>query len=293
MQLIKECDFDLIHVNTTYSYVGAVAALRTGIPFIWHLREFLEEDQGNTLWDRNIGNSLINKADRVIAISDSIYQKYSGTIDEHRLVKIYNGIDADRFYLPHKEILVDDIVSFIMVGGFQEHKGQEEFANACVKLKKSGYKNFSVSFIGEGDQKVKERVRKIITENGLKKSTSFLGYQHDVESFLKKTDIMFVCARSEAFGRTTVEAMLAGNLVIGTNTAGTKELIRDGETGFLYSLGNTDDLCEKMIYAITHREQSRKIASKGREYMFRNMTAEINADKIYNLYKEILDNGRE
>ncbi len=293
MQLIKECDFDLIHVNTTYSYVGAIAALRTGIPLVWHLREFLEEDQGNTLWDRNIGNSIINKADKVVAISDSIYQKYSGIIDEHRLVKIYNGIDADRFYLPHKEILVDDIVSFVMVGGFQEHKGQEEFANACVKLKKSGYNNFSVSFVGEGDQRVKERVREIITENGLKKCTSFLGYQHDVELFLKKTDIMFVCARSEAFGRTTVEAMLTGNLVIGANTAGTKELIRDGETGFLYSLGNTDDLCEKMIYAITHREQSRKIASNGREFMFRNMTAEINADKIYNLYKEILDNGRE
>ncbi len=292
IDLINKYDFDLVHINTTYSYVGAIAALRTGIPFVWHLREFLEEDQGNTLWDRNIGNSLINKADRVIAISDSIYQKYSGIIDEQRLVKIYNGIDADRFYLPDKEILLEKNVSFIMVGGFQKHKGQEEFADACVKLKKSGYNNFSVSFIGEGDQKVKERVRKIIEENGLKKFTSFFGYQHDVESFLKKTDILFVCARSEAFGRTTVEAMLAGNLVIGANTAGTKELIRDGETGFLYSLGNTDDLCEKMIYVINHREQSQRIASQGRAFMHNNMTAEINAEKVYNLYGEILNNGR-
>lgn len=284
---IKENNIDLVHINTTYSYVGAKAAIEMNIPFVWHLREFLEEDQGNTLWDRRKGNDLINKSNKIVAISDSIYSKYSSIFDKNKLVRIYNGIDANKFYNPNKEILKDQTITFIMVGGFEYYKGQIEFAEACSKLYNDGFNNFEILFVGTGKDEVKNKVKNILSSIDDDK-VKYLGYKKNVEDYYRKADISFTCSQSEAFGRTTVEAMLSGNLVIGADSAGTKELINDGETGILYSQGNSEDLYEKLKHSLLNIEKSKKIANNGRKYMYENMTAEKNADNIYKLYKEIL-----
>lgn len=287
-EFIKLNDVDLLHINTTYSYVGAKAALENSVPFVWHLREFLEEDQSNTLWDRKKGNELINRANNIIAISDSIYKKYENTFDKNRLVRIYNGIDANKFYKPDKSILNNEKIIFIMVGGFEYYKGQLEFAEACVKLYSNGYENFEVWFIGTGRKDVQNEVENIFSSANMT-NVRFIGYKSNVEDYYNKADISFTCAKSEAFGRTTVEAMLSGNLIIGADSAGTKELIDDGKTGFLYKHGDSTDLYEKMVFAIENIESSKEIAQNGRVYMFENMTSEKNADNIYDLYKSILN----
>ena len=286
-EFIKRNDFDIVHINTTYSYVGALAALECGVPFVWHLREFLEEDQSNTLWDRIEGNELIGEADRVITISDSLYQKYSGIIDEDRLVRIYNGIDAKKFYKPNRNLFSKDKIRFIMVGGFEYYKGQIEFAKACVKLYDNGFTNFEVSFVGKGKKAVREKVETIF-KNANMDNVHYLGYKEDVENYYGNADISFTCSKSEAFGRTTAEAMMSGNLVIGADSAGTRELIKDGKTGLLYTQGDVIDLASKMSYAVNNLEESKKIARAGSYFIADNMTSEINADNVYSLYKEIL-----
>jgi len=286
-QVIRENNIDIVHINTTYSYVGAKAALAEKVPFVWHLREFLEEDQSNTLWDRKEGNNLINQANNIIAISDSIYKKYENTFDKGKLVRIYNGIDAKKFYKPNREILNDKIIKFIMVGGFEYYKGQIEFAHACAKLYSSGFHDFEVSFVGTGRGDVRAEVEKIISDAGMD-NVKYLGYKKNVEDYFDKSDVSFTCAKSEALGRTTVEAMLSGNIVVGADSAGTKELISDNKTGILYKHGDSDDLYKKMLDVINDRDNSKKIAANGRKFMSENMTAEINADNIYSLYKKIL-----
>ncbi len=288
-EVINNNNFDIMHINTTYSYVGAEAAIKENLPFVWHLREFLEEDQSNTLWDREEGNKLINKANKIIAISDSIFKKYENIFDKGRLVRIYNGIDAKKFYKPERTIFDNDIIKFIMVGGFEYYKGQIEFAEACTKLYSSGFHNFEVSFVGTGRGDVKSEVEKIFSDAGMN-NVNYLGYKRNVEDYFAKSDVSFTCAKSEAFGRTTVEAMLSGNIVVGADSAGTKELINDGETGILYEHGNSQDLFEKMLLVVENIDNSKKIADNGRKFMSQNMTAEINADKIYSLYNEVIQN---
>ena len=45
--------------------------------------------------------------------------------------------------------------------------------------------------------------------------------------------------------------------------------------------GDINDLWEKILWAVNNLEKSKKIANNGRSFMFQNMTAEINADKVY------------
>ena len=143
-------------------------------------------------------------------------------------------------------------------------------------------------FIGddEGDGTVNEIIN-IFESNGME-NYKFLGHQTNVENFYEIADISFTCSEFEAFGRTTVEAMLSGDLVIGADSGATTELLSDNR-GLLYKLYDSDDLFEKIRYAIENPSVSRQIAKNGRKYMIENMNAEKNAEKIYNLYYEILN----
>ena len=288
-KFIRINEVDVVHINSSYSYIGAIASLKENIPFVWHIRELLEEDQSNTMWDRKKANELINKSNKVITISGTVNRKYSQFIDANRLTTIYDGVDVGKFYNPQKDIFNTSLVRLIFVGNIAIYKGILDFVESCILLNNSNFNDFEVLIVGAGDDQVIEDVKSRFSKANMSDCVRFLGYQKDVNVFLNESDIFCMCSKSEAFGRTTVEAMLSGNLVIGANTAGTKDLIDDGTTGILYEQGNAEDLCEKMLYAINNKSKSRKIAESGRKYMFENMSAERNADEIYNLYMEILN----
>lgn len=46
---IKSYDFDVIHINGIDNHVGAAIATALGIPYYWHIRQFLQEDLGKGL----------------------------------------------------------------------------------------------------------------------------------------------------------------------------------------------------------------------------------------------------
>ena len=287
--LIKNEKIDIVHLNTTYIYVPALAAIKSEIPFVWHLREFLEEDQHKRIWNRKYGYELISKADAVITISNSLYMKYSKLLPNSNLLKIYNGIDEDYYaFLPH-QILCKNIVHIVIVGTINESKGQIQAIEACKILVENGFNNFELVIVGEMTKyavSLREKTRKLGVDNYIK----FVGLQRNTVSFYKKADIALVCSRFEAFGRVTVEAMMGGCLVIGANSGGTVELIDDQKTGLLYESGDARSLAQKLEYAIKNRDEAKIIAENGQKYMLRNMTARINAEKVYKLYKKILEN---
>ena len=72
VKLIQVYKPDIVHINTSYSYVAAEAANLCNVPVVWHLREFLEEDQSRRFVDRRYANKLISHSDRVITISEAL-----------------------------------------------------------------------------------------------------------------------------------------------------------------------------------------------------------------------------
>lgn len=292
LKCINECvniarneKIDLIHINTLWSYVGAETAKKCKLPYVWHIREFLEEDQNAMIWNKEKGYKLISNADQVICISESVKKKYSGLLNTRRIRTIYNGIDSS-FYSGRENLLLEDKMTFLIVGSVNENKGQDQIVKACVKLLKSGFDQFKLYIVGKSGNNFQEKLQTMIP-NEFNDRFSFEGVRGNVKDYFESADITFVCSKAEAFGRVTVEAMLSGSLVIGSNTGGTAELIKDNETGYLYEYGNVDELADKILYVQNNREKARQVAAAGREYMMENMTAEANAKNVNSVYREL------
>lgn len=86
-------------------------------------------------------------------------------------------------------------------------------------------------------------------ENGHR--VKFLGHRNDVGRILNASDGFILSSLSEAMPMSILEAIKAKLLVIATYVGGIPEIIREGETGFLFEPGSKDDLAEKIILALT------------------------------------------
>ena len=62
-RLIKQEKIEVVHVNSLWGYVGAVAARRTNTPYVWHMRELLEQQQQIQLRWKKYGQKLIGDAE--------------------------------------------------------------------------------------------------------------------------------------------------------------------------------------------------------------------------------------
>ena len=284
---------DIIHINTSYSYVGAVAGKLCKRQVVWHIREFLEEDQGREIWDKKKGYALINKSEKIIVISNAIFEKYKNIFDIKKIRIILNGIDEHQFYMPEHHILKNNHVKIAIVGTISRYKGQLCAVEAIDILVKKGIENLILYVIGKGNKDSEEELIDLIKQRNLEKFIVLTGYQRNVADWLKNTDIILTCSKAEAFGRTTVEAMFAGCLIIGAEAGGTRELIKENETGLFFQEGNAADLSRKLESVLKNKKRMAQVAQNGQNYMLKNMTASMNAKKIYEEYFQIVKNANE
>lgn len=112
-----------------------------------------------------------------------------------------------------------------------------------------------------------------------------LHYVSDLRKLRKQCDIGLTCSKNEAFGRVTIENQLAGLLVIGANTGGTTEIIKDNETGLLYKEGDYMDLADKIEYAIINKNTMRNIANHGKDNAIDQFSIERVVDQLIGIYE--------
>lgn len=288
--ILKRNKIDIIHINAVTASNAYLAARLSRTPIVWHIREFLEEDLNRTFRNRKKAISRLNKSDCVIAVSDSVKNKYENILDNDNLIRIYNGVDPT-LYLDFKNELFEKNSNIVLtlVGRVVPQKGHKEVIYALDKIPERYRKTIKVRFVGanENDSFLFE-LKKLVENLALEEHIEFIGYRADIHNIWAETDIALVTSKAEAFGRVTIEAMLAGALVIGADTEGTAELISN-KYGLLYKQGNYQSLAEKIRYAIDNQEEMKKIASSSKNYALENFTAKKNSDNIYRVYKDLLN----
>lgn len=275
----------LVHNNSSYTYVGAAAAKKQNIPFIWHIRENIYE-QGFAFVNYEKSMDFINQSAKIFAVSKFISKCYQ-KLEDDKIQICYDGVKIEDYYNEKKQLLKKEKILITQIGSIAPVKNQRELIEMAFILKKKKV-NFEIRIVGNGDEYYIEELKRAIKEYCLEKEIIFVGRRDNVRLFYQESDIIAVCSKAEAFGRTTVEAQLAGCLIIGADIGATSELIEDGKTGFLYKAGDAQDFAEKVIYALNKKEISEKVAANGQRYAYGFYTKERNAKEIIDLYKEIL-----
>ena len=288
-RIIKNYRIDIVHINTLTTYIGAVAAKASKVPYVWHIREFMEEDLESEFCDRSYSIKLLNNSSAVLCISKAIFNKYSKILDNNILNLVYDGVNQNTFHLSRQEIFNDTDINILMLGRFVKTKGQYDLVRAINILNLKGIINIKCKIIGQyADAEYVNLISSYIDANSLREIISLHDYVSSPELLLNKADILCVCSVAEAFGLVTVEGMMSGCLVMGADSGCTAELVDNYKNGILYKCGDYVDLARMIYWVIAHKCEAKKIASQGCTDSIQKYSLEQNINNIIRIYNIIL-----
>lgn len=232
-------------------------------------------------------------ADKFIAISPNVENYLTGVakISKHKVKTITNGVEiprqvsAEEVYnlKKHLQITEKDFVIGSVGRLFNGHKKITDIVEAIFLLRNP---NLRLLIVGDGpdEQLVREKVR----EKGLEGQVIFVGYQFDTAPYYQLMDIFCIVSQREGFGLVAAEAMLHQLPVVASNVGGLKDVVIDGETGFLVPTGLPNKVAEKIQILIGDHKLRKLMGQKGRLRALEKFTALRYCKEVEELYLELL-----
>jgi alpha-maltose-1-phosphate synthase len=247
-------DADVVHCHTWYSHFGGILAkLNYHVPMVLTvhslepLRPWKREQLGYgydcSTW---LEKTATEMADAVVAVSEGtkadILRLFD--VDPARIRIIYNGIDPEEYY-PRKSVDllpkngIDPDKPFILfVGRIARQKGIIHLVNA-IKYLDPGFQVVLCAGAPDTPEIAGEMKRAVTEAQSKREGVIWIDKMvtKDVVYELYSHAAVFVCPSIyEPFGIINLEAMACETAVVASAVGGIKEVVVDGETGFLVPL---------------------------------------------------------
>ena len=281
-RVIRKINPDIIHTISGITHEGYKVAKINNIPHVWHIREYLTLDFKKRLFPSQEAVNRMYGDSYTICISRDL-QRYFRLDNNPKSKVIYNPV----YSITQIEGTIEEKKNYFLISSrISIEKGIELIADAFVEYV-AQHKGFVLYIAGYGPSQyvdyLKEKYKKSIQDGNI----FFLGYVRDVRNLMKEARALFVGSNNEGFGRMTAEANMMGCPVIGRNSAGTKEILKLTNGGFLFDthvqlVENISKICKMSQEEI---KQMMKPAQKKAIELFNN---ESSAEKVYEFYKEIV-----
>jgi len=253
---IKEHNIDIVHTHSSKAGIlGRLAARLARARFIIHtIHGWSFNDYQPALcriffiW---LERFTARFTDKLIVVSN--YDKQSGLRnrigEEGRYQVIHYGIDYTEFFkkdeLIKEELGIGDNDLVVgMISCFKPQKSPQDFIKLAFLINQALP---NVKFILVGDGILRKCVQKMINRLNLHKSIILTGWRRDIHRILSAIDIFVLTSLWEGLPIVTLEAMLASMPIVATDTGGIRDVVIDGQTGFLVAPGDVRGLSEKLI----------------------------------------------
>ena len=276
-KLCKQNQIDIIYTNTAPVIIGGILSKFTDIKNVWHLHEILEP---SSFMHRFFGWMINATAQKVIVVSDAVYNNWAGRIDSSKMVKVYNGFETSDIKVgvnvaanannikPLREQLNlnDNTLLVGMVGRVNLIKGQFYFIQIAAAAKAAG---LNCHFVMMGDaykgyEYLYPQLESQIAELGLQNSITNLYYQPNAAALIQQLDIFVLPSiKPDSFPVVILEAMAAGKPIIATNMGGAQEQIEDCVTGFLVPINNATVAAQKLGVLVNNPDMRTQMGQAG------------------------------
>ncbi len=173
------------------------------------------------------------------------------------------GIDTDYFYgepgVPQK-----GEARFLYIGRMLKDKGLMEYYLAASSLKKR-YPNIKVSLLGPLDENPSAISQDKINQWHDEGVIEYLGETRDVRPYILQSHVFVLPSYREGLPRSGLEAMSMSRPVVTTDAPGCRELVEEGENGYLVDVRDDEQLAVAMEAFITQPERCNTMGAASRK----------------------------
>ena len=225
------------------------------------------------------------KLEQVICVSARVRDLLveAGLPIQHARI-IHGGTDMGRFQDVRKRDDRSGHLKLLYAGQLVRHKGVHTAIEAMAKLvNKHKIIQISLTLVGSGHPDYEAFLRDLVEKEGLQDFVTFHEpvSRDEMPAIFQQFDVLiFPSIYEEPLARITQEAMASGLVVVGTTTGGTKEILRDGETGFTFAPEDADGLAEQVTRLIVDPDLCCRLAQAGRQTVLENFTLDKMVSEI-------------
>ena len=254
---------DIIHSHLYLSELLSRSSIVNGIKYFSHGHDNmpqLKKLTNKTLFNKSL---LANYWERIwlkkkykqcnnqfIAISEDVKHFLSENLEEfrNRIQLVPNAINTSRFHTDRSYSNVNEPFQIVSIANLVPKKNHVLLIGVMEILLKKGF-NVRMDVLGAGP--LMDTLINETKEKGLDNYMRFLGSVGDIPERLKKAQLYVHPAKYEPFGLVILEAMASGLPVVSVDGFGNRELMKEGENGFMVPNNVTaEDFAEKVIYFI-------------------------------------------
>ena len=149
--------------------------------------------------------------------------------------------------------------------------------------------NFKFEIAGCGDYQ--SQMEQEIEALGLESRVNFLGFldRSQINDFWSRQDICINCSDLEGRCISRAEGMAAGAIPIVTDTSSARDDVKNGYNGYVVSVGDMDEMAERICYLYYHRDEMARMGQNARETI-RQQNENSDLMKMWNTLLEDKDN---
>ncbi|MBI4135748.1 glycosyltransferase [Candidatus Uhrbacteria bacterium] len=290
-ELIKEHKVDLLHLNnqSLRDLYGVIAAQDMKIPCVSYLRS---ARVGSV--PAMVARYLNTHVAQFVANSQftTIYWQKLG-IDHSKIRISYNAIENVPItpFDVRKEWKIDPGVTYVIgcVGNLTEGKGQEFLIRAFKKFR--GNEPHAVLLI-VGDGPLRAPLEDMVERIGMKDAVIFAGYNTMAREIIAGLDLLVLPSKTETFGRTLLEAMIAGTPIVATRVGGIPEIVTHEHNGLLVDYGDEQGLADAIVRVLRDPPLARQFCASGRQIVEERFSVRAHSSEVHALYDGIIGSYR-
>jgi colanic acid/amylovoran biosynthesis glycosyltransferase len=207
-----------------------------------------------------------------------------------RIVRIYNGLDLQRFALNGTPPDTPPLV--LAVGRLVEKKGFTDLVRACAVLRAAGAQ-FRCVIVGKGP--LEDALRALIHDLGLETWVTLAGpmpREALLDLYPRASVVIAPCVvaadgNRDGLPTVLIEAMALGVPVVSTPVTGIPELVEDGRTGRLVAERDPEALARAIHELLDDPARARALAKAARARIERDFDLRVNVARLRTLFEEV------
>lgn len=293
--------YDLLHVHgARANFVSVFLKKKINIPIVttMHSDYLLDfDDFFKKLMFTNMNRYALRRIDYFIAVSDafsamlrernfrpnSIQTVYNGmnfsavptaVTDKETFAKNYGiAYDPDCIYVGilARLDIVKDVATFVRCA-----------AKACAQNKR-------LRFLIGGDGAERKNLEALARNLHIGEGLQFLGYVSDNYGFLNFIDINTLTSLCESFPYSMLEGAAMRLPMVASRVGGIPALVRDDETGYLFDVGNYEEMAEHILSLASAPETLAQMGENIYKLATEHFSDDSFAKKHLEMYKNILE----
>jgi glycosyltransferase involved in cell wall biosynthesis len=303
--IIEEFKPDIVHTHASKAGVlGRKAAISCGVKTIVHtyhghvFHSYFGKFKTHLI--KSLERNLAKKSSGIVAISNLQKEEL---VKKHRIcaadkVKVVPlGFDLSSFLQDNpakRDQVRNDYnieagdVAIAIVGRLAPIKNHSFFLKVIEQLLEKGVLNIKVFIVGDGSEREFIQKKSNLLNDKYGQKIVLTSWVFDIATFNKGMDIICLTSDNEGTPVSLIEAQASGLPVISTDVGGVRDIVLDGESGFITKLGDIETYVEKLRLLVENEKLRVKFAAKGRDFVTSRFNYERLAKDISAYYRELL-----